>query len=57
VVSCGQAKTGSWFARSKHDRLWLDRIELRKADGEIVILNLDEFSCVEVIDEEAPAES
>ena len=42
-----QAKTGSWFAHSKSDRLWLDRLELRKDDGEIVTLNLDRYSVVE----------
>ena len=24
-----QAKTGSWFAHARHDRLWLDRLELQ----------------------------
>ncbi|MDA0214470.1 MAG: hypothetical protein O2875_03815, partial [Planctomycetota bacterium] len=24
-----QASTGSWFAHSKDDRLWLDRLEMR----------------------------
>ena len=42
-----QAKTGSWLAHSKSDRLWLDRLELRKDDGEIVTLNLDRYSVVE----------
>jgi hypothetical protein len=42
-----QAKTGSWFAHGKEDRLWLDRLELRKDDGELVTLNLDRYSVVE----------
>lgn len=42
-----QAKTGSWFAHSKDDQLWLDRLELRLDDGEIVILNLDQYSRIE----------
>jgi hypothetical protein len=44
-----QAKTGSWFAHAKDDRLWLDRLELRRDDGELVILNLDRFSVIETI--------
>lgn len=48
VVSYGQKETGSWFAHSKDDRLWLDRLVIRKADGEITTLNLDEYSNVEV---------
>lgn len=41
--------TGSWFAHGEADKLWLDRIVLRKADGEISTLNLDEHSRVEVL--------
>jgi hypothetical protein len=44
VVSYEQKKTGSWYAHSKGDKLWLDRLTLRKADGEIITLNLDEFT-------------
>ena len=52
VVSYGQRTTGSWYAHSRDDKLWLDRIELRKADGEMSILNLDDYSQVEIL---APA--
>ena len=38
----------SWFAHSKNDRLWLDRLVIKKDDGEITTLNLDEFSRVEI---------
>ena len=44
-----QAKTGSWFAHAKDDQLWLDRLEIRLDDGEIAVLNLDQYSVVEVI--------
>jgi hypothetical protein len=44
-----QAKTGSWFAHAKDDQLWLDRLELRRDDGELVILNLDQFSVIETV--------
>jgi hypothetical protein len=49
VVKFEQRKTGSWFAHSATDKLWLDRVVLRKADGEISTLNLDEYSVVEAI--------
>lgn len=49
VVQFGQQKTGSWFAHSKDHRLWLDRLELRKDDGELVMVNLDRYSHVEVL--------
>ncbi len=49
VVEYAQKPTGSWFAHSKADKLWLDRLTLRKPDGELVVLNLDGFSRVEPI--------
>ncbi len=56
VLRIGQQKTGSWFAHGKDDKLWLDRIELRKDDGELVVVNLDQYSRVELL-EDAPAPS
>ena len=52
VVEYLQQETGSWFAHSKDDRLWLDRLVLRKDDGEITTLNLDSYSVIEIL---APA--
>lgn len=49
ILRFGQQKTGSWFAHGKDDKLWLDRLELRKADGEIVVINLDQYSRVEEV--------
>ncbi|MHC4976124.1 MAG: hypothetical protein ACYTF7_05905 [Planctomycetota bacterium] len=49
VVRYGQQKTGAWFAHSRDDKLWVDRLELRKEDGEMVVCNLDQYSRVEVI--------
>jgi hypothetical protein len=48
VVGFEQKPTGSWFAHSKNDRLWLDRLVIRKDDGEISTLNLDTFSHIEI---------
>ena len=33
--------TGSWYAHGKDDKLWLKRLKLRKADGEITLLVID----------------
>jgi len=49
VVRYSQEKTGSWYAHAKDDKLWLDRLELLKDDGERVILNLDHYSRVELL--------
>jgi hypothetical protein len=48
IMSYEQKQTGSWYAHSKNDKLWLDRLSIRKADGELLTLNLDEYSHVEV---------
>jgi hypothetical protein len=49
VVDFSQKTTGSWYAHSKDDKLWLDRLTLRKTDGELTTLILDEFSHVEIV--------
>jgi transposase len=48
VVEFLQQQTGSWYAHSKDDKLWLDRLTLKKPDGEITTLNLDSFSVVKL---------
>ena len=50
-------KTGSWFAHSKDDKLWLDRLILKLDDGEIVTCNLDQYTHVEVLEVEAAADA
>ncbi|MFM7807558.1 MAG: hypothetical protein ACKPEA_06455 [Planctomycetota bacterium] len=47
VVRWRQARTGSWFAHGRDDKLWLDRLEIRRPDGELVTLNLDQYSLIE----------
>jgi len=56
VVDYEQKETGSWFAHSKNDKLWLDRLVIRKDDGEISTLNLDEYSVVQVETTPTPGE-
>jgi hypothetical protein len=51
VVKHEQRKTGSWYAHAKDDKLWLDRLTVRKDDGEIVMFNLDALTHVEVVGE------
>jgi hypothetical protein len=50
VEAFGQQKTGSWFAHAEDKKLWLDRLRLRLDDGEIVYVNLDHLSRVEVVE-------
>ena len=49
VVRQERQGSGSWFARNKNNKVWLDRLILQKSDGEVSILNLDEYTKVEVI--------
>src|ERR1051325_7319539 len=53
VIRQERQNSGSWFARNKRNRVWLDRLVIQKADGEVSILNLDEYTVVEVL--EGPA--
>ena len=50
ILRMGQQKTGSWYAHSKDKKLWLDRLELKKPDGELVVVNLDSGTVVEIIE-------
>jgi hypothetical protein len=50
VVRLEQTKTGSWYAHAKDDKLWLDRLVLKKDDGEIIVLNLDQYTHIEALD-------
>ena len=49
LVRAGAGKTGAWFAHGKDHKLWLDRLEVRRDDGEMVVCNLDQYSQVEVL--------
>lgn len=51
VVRLAEEKTGSWFAHGKDDKLWLSRLELRGDDGEEIVLNIDQYSEIEVLPE------
>lgn len=55
VVRCEQKKTGSWYAHAKDAKLWLDRLVIRKDDGEIIVLNLDSYTHVEVVESDRPS--
>jgi hypothetical protein len=55
IMEYQQQPTGSWYAHSKDDKLWLDRLTLRKSDGELITLNLDEFSVVKIVQTARPA--
>ena len=49
VIRQERQGSGSWYARNKKNKVWLDRLILQKSDGEVSILNLDEYTRVEVL--------
>ena len=49
VLEVRPEKTGSWYTHGKDDKLWLNRIRLRKADGELTTLVIDPSTRYEVI--------
>jgi len=55
IVRFEQRKTGSWFAHAKDDKLWLDRLEIRKDDGEIYVCNVEAHTRIEVVEPTAEA--
>lgn len=57
VVGCEQRKTGSWYAHSKDDKLWLDRLTIKKDDGEVVVCNIDEFTHIDVLPGQAESKT
>lgn len=38
--------TGSWHAHGRKDRLWLRRLRLRKLDGEVTLLVIDDGTSI-----------
>lgn len=47
ILRAEQQKSGSWFAHSKDHKVWIDRVQLEKADGELAYVNLDNYSVIE----------
>ncbi len=49
VLAVRPEKTGSWHAHGKNDKLWLNRIRLRKEDGEITTIVVDQHTRLDVL--------
>ncbi len=49
VLTCEEEKTGSWYAHAPGGKLMLLRIHIRKDDGELTTVCLDQRSSVEVL--------
>ncbi len=49
VISHDMEPTGAWYAHGKKGKLWLARLRIKKADGEISVLNLDSNSKITIL--------
>lgn len=50
IISVKAEPTGSWYAHGKDDKLWLQRVVLRKADGELTSVAIDPATSVELLE-------
>ena len=51
VLEVGAEKTGSWHAHGQDDKLWLNRVRLQKADGELTTITVDQHTRFEILSE------
>ncbi len=42
IDSWEEEPTGAWYARGRNGKLWISRLRLRKTDGELTTLTIDE---------------
>ncbi|MGE3182861.1 MAG: hypothetical protein AB7N71_14615 [Phycisphaerae bacterium] len=49
VIEATRKKTGSWYAHGTDNKFWIYRIQLRKDDGEITTLTLDQWTEIELL--------
>lgn len=50
VVEVATRPTGSWFAHGHDNKVWLERIVLRKPNGELSMLTIDQWTRIEPLD-------
>lgn len=42
--------TGSWYSKGRDDKLWLDRVRLRRVDGEVTLLVIDDATTISLLE-------
>lgn len=55
VIRVTRSKTGSWYAHAPDHKLWLERLELRKDNGETAVINVDRWTRIELLGAAAAA--
>lgn len=54
VLEVKQEPTGSWFVHGLNNKLWLNRVRLRKDDGDVTTVSIDSATEVEVLGDAPP---
>jgi len=49
IEAWDEEPAGAWFANGRNRKLWLKRLKLRKADGELSVLTIDDQAEIHVI--------
>ena len=52
VEAWEELPTGSWHAHGKDGKLWLSRLKLRKEDGELTLLVVDDSTTIAKLEAE-----
>ena len=52
VLESKPDETGAWFAHGENSKLWLNRVRLRKDDGEITSIVVDQHTRCEVLSDD-----
>ena len=50
IESWGGEPTGAWYAHGRNGKLWLERLRVRKADGEIRVVVIDDQTRIHPIE-------
>ena len=45
-----EEQTGAWYAHGRNGKLWLQRLRLRKSDGEVSVLTIDDQTRIHPIE-------
>ena len=54
IVEVTNASTGSWYAHGRDNKYWLRRVTIKKDDGELTTLTLDQNTEIELLADAEP---
>ncbi len=54
IVEVTHASTGAWYAHGRDNKYWLRRVTIKKDDGELTTLTLDQNTEIEILADAEP---